>query len=133
MEFQLSNYSYFNELPFGHFNKMEYSIYLLDFNWNYLFVNKFVYSNLKVADNSFVGKNMWETFPLLAADPDFRIMKKKMEKKKATNLITTSPLTGQRLSIIGSALEDCYFFSSSIMPNKADLITDLRKQLDSQG
>lgn len=93
------------------------------------FVNQFVYKNLK-ASESLIGKNMWETFPLLVIDPDFRLMKKNMEMNKATNIITISPLTGQRLSIIGYALEDCYFFSASIMLNKEDLISALRKYLD---
>ena len=129
MEFQLTRFSRFSELPFDTFELLDTSIYVLDFNWNYLFVNQFVYKNLK-ATESFVGKNMWETFPLLAIDPDFRLMKKNMEMNKATNIITISPLTGQRLSIIGYALEDCYFFSASIMLNKEDLISDLRKHLE---
>ncbi|HEY0770870.1 MAG TPA: hypothetical protein VGD31_11095 [Sphingobacteriaceae bacterium] len=129
MEFQLTRFFRFSELPFDTFESLDWSIYVLDFNWNYLFVNQFVYKNLK-ATESLIGKNMWETFPLLVIDPDFRLMKKNMEMNKATNIITISPLTGQRLSIIGYALEDCYFFSASIMLNKEDLISDLRKYLD---
>jgi hypothetical protein len=109
---------------------MRYSIYILDFNWNYLFLNDFVIDNLKTRDQQLIGENMWATFPALAADPDYMRMKQKIEENKMVTLVTHSPLTGQRLSIVGYTLEDCYFFSSHLMPNKQDLLNDLRSQLE---
>jgi hypothetical protein len=72
---------------------------------------------------------MWEVFPSLRTDPFFADFKTRMEKTGSFNGISISPLTKQKLSITGYALEDCFYCTSSILLNKDDLISDLRKQM----
>lgn len=119
----------FEELPLAHFDEMKFSVYVLNPEWKYLFVNKFVKENLGSRSYDILGKNMWATFPELAADPSFIQLKTNMEKGLISSFITISPLTSQRLNITGHPLKDCYFFTSSILPKKEDLINELRQSL----
>ena len=128
-KFDISKYSKFSELPLDEFNKLKYSVYALDFNWNYLFVNDFVKRNLGSRADNLVGKNMWQEFEELAIDPSFAMMKKNAEKGLRVNIVTTSPITSQRLNIVGHPLEDCWLFSASILPDKDELIDELRNEL----
>ena len=127
--FDFSSYSKFSDLPLGQFNTLKFSVYALDFNWNYLFVNDFVKKNLGERAANLMGKNMWEVFEELAIDPSFALMKKNAEKGLKVNLITTSPINSQRLNIVGHILEDCWLFTSSILPDKDELLDELRSEL----
>jgi len=110
-------------------NELKFSVYILDFNWNFLFINQFVHNNLgKRAENA-IGSNLWTTLPEIASDPIFKIMKKSIENGAVVNHTTISPINNQRVSVVGYALEDCYYFTSSILPNKQTLIDDLRSEL----
>lgn len=117
------------DLDFTEFNQLKYSVYVLDFNWNYIFVNDFVKQNLGTKGESLQGKNMWKTFTELAEDFSFLQLKQDAEKGKEVNFITTSPLTSQRLHVKGYSLKDCYFFYSSILPNKDELMNELRSSM----
>lgn len=128
-KFNVSSYSKFSDLPLDDFNKLKYSVYALDFNWNYLFVNDFVKKNLGARANNLAGKNMWQEFEELATDPAFALMRKNAEKGYKINIVTTSPINSQRLNIVGHALEDCWLFSASILPDKDELIDELRNEL----
>ena len=131
-KFPINNYKKFIELPLDQFNRLKFSVYIIDFNWNYLFVNDAAKNNLGERGNNLMGKNMWEEFKELAADSTFNLIRKKMEQGVAVNLETISPVNGKRLNITGYPLEDCYYFSSSILPDKDDLIHELRNQLGRQ-
>jgi len=128
-KFDLSKYTQFSELPLDEFDFFKFSVYVIDFNWNYLFVNDFVRKNLGDKANNLTGKNMWQEFKELATDPSFILLKKNSEKGLNTNVITKSPINSQRLNIVGYPLKDCYFFFSSILPDKDVLIDELRKEL----
>ena len=121
--------SAFADLPLEHFNSLKFSVYILDYEWNYLFVNDFVKQNLDKTSEEFIGKNMWDLFAELSADPSFMQLKNNTEKGLVSNFITISPLTSQRLNIMGYPLVDCFFFTSSILPKKEDLINELREAL----
>jgi hypothetical protein len=129
LNFPTDRYKSFSDLPLEDFNKLKFSVYIIDFNWNYLFVNDFVRENLGAKGENLVGKNMWETFEELAADPVFQKMKANMDQRIVTNIVTTSPLNFKRLNIIGYPLSDCFYFSASILPNKDSLMTEIRKEL----
>jgi len=126
--FDFNSYSKFSDLPLEQFNTLKFSVYALDFNWNYLFVNDFVKKNLGERAANLMGKNMWEVFEELAIDPSFALMKKNAEKGLKVNLITTSPINSQRLNIVGHTLEDCWLFTSSILPDKDELLDELRSE-----
>lgn len=127
--FNHAEYSQFLQLPLEELNCLKYSVYVIDFNWNYLFVNDFVKQNLGPKGENLIGKNMWDEFRELTSDPTFILMRKNTERGLATNIITTSPVTGQKLNIIGYPLKDCYLFTSSILPKKEDLLDELRNAL----
>jgi hypothetical protein len=119
----------FSELVLEEYNTLRYSIYVLDFDWNYLFVNQFVLDNLKKTKEDLLGKNMWTTFTELNEDPYFVQMKIDVEKGKPINFVSNSPLTNQRLNVVGTRLKDCYFFYSSILPKKDELMNELRQSM----
>jgi hypothetical protein len=128
-KFPIADYKKFSELPFNQFNTLKFSIYIIDFSWNYLFVNDFVKNNLGSRGNDLTGKSMWIEFKELATDPSFKFLKQNMEKGIVTNINVISPVNGKRLNIAGYPLEDCYYFSASILPDKDDLIEELRNEL----
>jgi hypothetical protein len=128
-KFPITEYHRFDELPLTRLNELNFSIYILDFNWNYMFVNEFVKKNIGSRAENLVGKNMWTVFPELAADPSFQQMKRNAEKRVLTNVTVISPVNSQRINIIGYPLDDCFYFSSSILPDKNDLLQELRNEL----
>jgi hypothetical protein len=128
-KFPINEYKTFSELPLDKFDSFKFSVYILDFGWNYLFVNEFVKQNLKERGQSLIGKNMWTIFPELAADPVFNQLKEKLDRRIACSFETHSPINGHRLSITGYPLEDCFYCSSSILPDKEELLNELRQQL----
>ena len=125
----IHQYTSFDQLPLEEYNQLKYSVYVIDHNWHYLFINDFVKNNLGERAYSIEGKKMWEVFPELNNDTVFLQMKQDAEHGKDINVITVSPLTGHRLHITGHRLADCFVFSSSILPRKEDLMHELRENL----
>ena len=128
-KFPVSEYRRFSELPLEKFNTLNFSVYILDFAWNYLFVNDFAKRLLGDRGKDLIGKNMWTEFEELVTDPSFSELRKNTERGITSNLIANSPVTARRLNISGYPLEDCYYFTSSILPDKGDLIDELRNEL----
>ena len=128
-KFPIANYQRFEQLPLEEFDRLNFSVYILDFDWNYLFVNKFACARLGLQQAELIGQNMWKRFPSLEADINFQKLKQSLENNVAVNFRTVSPLTALRLNISGLALEDCYYCTSSILPNREDLLNELRKEL----
>jgi hypothetical protein len=128
-KFPIAEYKKFSEIPLDRLDTFKFSVYIIDFNWNYLFVNVFAKNNLGERGRDLVGKNMWDEFKELRTDPGFTQLKKNSENGITSNMIVTSPVTGQRLNITGFPLEDCYYFTSSILPDKDNLIDELRNEL----
>jgi hypothetical protein len=119
----------FSDVPLSRLNQLNLSVYLLDFNWNYLFVNQFVKTNLGERGENLIGQNMWKTFPELASDTAFMQLRKNMENGIVTLLETASPINNQRVKVTGYRLEDCYYFTATILPSKMDLMQELRNEL----
>ena len=128
-KFPITEYKKFSELLLDKFDTLKFSVYILDFEWNYLFVNAFAKALLGQRAEELVGKNVWEEFNELQHDPSFKELRTKMDKGITTNIIVVSPIFGHRQNITGYALEDCFYFSSSILPDKENLIEELRQQL----
>lgn len=126
----ISPASKFSELDVKELNKQKFSVYVIDPQWNYLFVNNYVKQNLEDRGADLVGKNMWHNFKELAMDPAFLRMKADIENGKKINFITNSPINNQRLNIIGYPLSDCYFFYASKLPRKDELMSELRAELE---
>jgi hypothetical protein len=102
---------------------------VLDRHWRYLYVNSFVKTNLGKRGENLKGKNMWREFDVLGNDLSFLSLKHKAENGINSELTTYSPLTRQRLFIRGYVLKDCYLFTSTILPSKDELLTELRSTL----
>ena len=92
-KFNFLGFKQYSDLPLEHFDEVKFSVYVLDKDWNYLFVNKFVKESLGAKGKGLRGKNMWEKFPELVYDSAFSLMKTNTEKGVSTNAITTSPIT----------------------------------------
>ncbi|MFD2163649.1 PAS domain-containing protein [Paradesertivirga mongoliensis] len=129
-KFPIFNYSKFKELPLEQMDALRFSIYVLDFNWNYLFVNAFACNMIKRSREELLGKNMWEVFPVLEKDPSYMLMRKNAQNGHMSDISTVSPVTRQRVNIKDYRLEDCYYFSVSVLPNKESLMDELRDQLE---
>lgn len=129
-KFPITDYKKLEELPLDKFNTFRFSVYIVDFNWNYVFVNDFAKKNLGERAEGLEGKNMWAEFTEFATDPSFLLLKSNSERGIASNMIITSPVNGKRLNITGYRLMDCYYFSASVLPNKDDLIEELRNELN---
>jgi hypothetical protein len=128
-KFPINNYRIFGELPLDKFDSFKFSVYIIDFEWNYLFVNDFVRQNLGPRAQDIIGKNMWKEFPELEKDPVFGQLREKMDSRIPCTVETTSPVNGKRLYITGYPLEDCFYFTSSILPDKQELMNELRSML----
>ncbi len=131
--FSINNLTSYRQINLSELDRYNHYIYLISFDWNYIFVNEFVKKNLGERSVGIIGKNMWEVFPELAKDTTFLQMKKDMENGKPAAFITVSPLSGQRIHIKGWPMEDCYFFTSSILPGKQDLLNELRSEMQKGG
>lgn len=114
------------DLSLGHLNSLHISVYVLTKDWNYIFVNDAVSKNIGQKPSEFIGRNLWTKFPELAMDAAFTQLKTNSEKGINTNIITTSPITGKRLNIKGFVLDDCYLFTSTMLPLKDELLNELR-------
>lgn len=128
-KFPIANYQRFAQLPLQEFNRLNFSVYVLDFDWKYLFINQCAASRLEINPAELIGQNIWERFPQLMTDINFQKLRQNLENNIAVNFRTVSPLTLLRLNISGIRLEDCYYCTSSVIPNREDLLTELRNEL----
>jgi hypothetical protein len=119
----------FNDLPLSKLDETRFSVYVIDRDWNYLYVNRFVKENLGERGAGLAGKNMWRTFPELGMDPMFKTLRERSEQGLDSDLTTVSPLTFQRINVTGQVLQDCYLFTASIVPRREDVISDLKSEL----
>lgn len=132
-KFPIFNYSRFDELPFAQLDEQKFSVYIVDFNWNYMFVNAFACNMLYKNLEDLRGKNMWEAYSELQNDANFAQMRRNTEENIVSNITTVSPVTGERINIASHPLQDCYYFSVSILPKKDSLLNELREQLKRSG
>lgn len=125
------SYSCLKELPFAEFDKRKYSIYVIDYNWTYLFVNQHAKGYL--GELSIVGKNIkqiWQEMPANNFKPVYEQLKEAVATKTRVVVKSMSPLTHKWVEIQGSPLSDCYYFTVKELPDKESLISDLRSYLN---
>jgi hypothetical protein len=129
VEFKVEHYKRLADIPFDLLDRLPFSAYLIDYNWKYLFLNansRVVFGD--IADE-LPGKSALEFFTDPKFQPIFDKLKNGVENRLACNLTAYSPLRGKQVNIKGYPLEDCYFFSTSILPAKDEILADLRDQL----
>ncbi|MGZ3901209.1 MAG: hypothetical protein ACXVNM_09755 [Bacteroidia bacterium] len=120
-----SKYTAYSELPLDEFNELNTEIYLFDFRWKCLFINTL--AKCKSGTDK-TGNNFMEIFPHLPTDKDFEQLKQNMESGIVTNFVTSS-VANKKVNIVGFPLKDCFYISKSPVPDKDDLISELRGEL----
>ena len=130
MKHEIIKYYYFQEIPIDQLNTKKYSIYIIDYNWNYLFANSHAIE--KSGGISVIGKNIrsvWEEHPNFRFEPVYNLLKENVDQKKAFDLRSRSPITRKAIEIVGHPLADCYYFSIYELPDKESLIKELQSVL----
>jgi hypothetical protein len=127
--FDTENWKDYSELPLDTFNNMKVLVAVVSKEWNYLFINDYNREINSRIVNGLLGRNMWATFPELLLDTNYIKLKANCEQGINTNVVLTSPVTGQRLNLRCIVLNDCYVFFSTILPDKAELLNELRTEI----
>ncbi len=128
-KFPITNYREFSDLPLDTLDRLRFSVYILDFEWKFLFLNDFARTYLNKDKKDLVGEVIWDAYPTLLNLPAFRQLKKSAENGAVIRVQTLSPLTSKRLSLTNYKLDDCYYLAASILPDKAQLLDELRDEL----
>ena len=118
------------DLPAGELNKRRYSIYVIDYNWTYLFAND--YAKTRLGGVSIEGKNIeqiWKELPHLNFQPIYDLLRDSVASKSPITVRSTSPLTNKTIDIRGLAMSECYYFSVVELPDKDSLISELKSYL----
>jgi len=125
-KFLLHRYYAFRDLPFDELNSKKTSIYIIDYDWNYLYANRYAIDQI---GSSVVGKHVtqvWQEHPETNFQPVFNLLKGPVTERKPVEVSSRSPLTRRAIEIIGHPLSDCYFFAISELPDKETLLTELK-------
>jgi hypothetical protein len=129
-KFQILNYKRFSDLSLNELDKQNFSIYLIDFEWNYLFANTCAFKSHNQERSDLIGKNLWESLnEKMKVDTQFKVFIKNIQDGHVGNVTTISALSKKRVSVTGYPLEDCYYFAVTILPDKDDLMNELRNEL----
>jgi len=120
-----SKYTALSQLPLDEFNELNVEVFLFDLGWKCVFSNTL--ANCKAGIDK-TGYNFWEMFPHFPSDRDFDLLKQNMENGVVTNFVT-SFAGPKKVNIVGFPLKDCYYISKAPVPDKDDLISELRGEL----
>ena len=128
--FSIDHYKRYSELPLEVMDTLRYSVYIIDYSWIYLFLNKNCREVLGEEVASWIGKSALDVFK----DPKFKTIFDSIahgvNTKSFCNATVYSPLRGGQVNIKGHPLEDCYFLSALALPSKDDLLDELRQELN---
>ena len=127
-KFPIASYSRFEQIPLDKLRALKFSVCLLDRDWNFLFVNDAAKKVLPEREE-IIGKNMWKLFPEMAADPAYKLIKKNIDKGVVPRVETRSLVNAKRISITGYPLEDCFYLAITVIPDRENLLDELRNEL----
>ena len=127
-KFPITSYSRFEQLPLDKLGALKFSVCLLDLDWNFLFINDASKKVLPERGDP-IGKNIWNLFPELAADPAYKLLKKNIDKGVVPRVETRSLVNAKRISITGYPLEDCFYLAITVIPDRENLLDELRNEL----
>ena len=131
VHFSIGSYKCFDELPQKLLDLLPYPVYVIDYNWIYLFVNeqsKLVYGT----SSDLVGKSALDAFRDPKFQQVFELIQIGIERRTSAVSTIYMPMYGQKIIVRGYALNDCYFFSTCTLPGKDELIQELREELKKQ-
>lgn len=129
-KFPIFNYKRYSELPFEEMDKQRFAIYIIDFNWKYLFANVYAFSHHDIERDTLTGDKLWKALQeRMEADTQFKTFIKRLESGYVANVVTLSSFSKKRVSVTGYPLEDCYYFAVTVLPEKENLMDELRAEL----
>ena len=127
-KFPITSYSRFEEIPLDKLRALKFSVCLLDRDWNFLFINDAAKKVLPEREE-IIGKNMWRLFPEIAVDPAFKLIRKNIDKGVVPGVETRSQVNAKRISITGYPLQDCFYLAITVIPDRENLLDELRNEL----
>ena len=120
----------FGELPLEELDNYKFSVYIIDYNWSYLFANEFAKKRLGQID--VVGKRIqqvWAENPQFNFQSIYSILKPVVDEQQPIQVRFKSPIDDRVVEINGYPLRDCYYFTVGEANDKAALIGELRSFL----
>lgn len=127
--FLIRNHQCYADLPLGILDELKYSIYVIDYDWIYLFINKNARDAFGRLADKLIGQSAIEIF----SDSRFYSVFEKIRHSVATKIplhtIVDSPLRGRQIVLKGYPLQDCYYFSAGVLPGKQEVLDELREEL----
>ena len=118
------------DLPLEQLQRLNYSVYVIDYNWHYLFAN--THAIEKMAGVNVIGKSVhtiWKENPNFNFEPVYNLLKESVDHKKTLRLSSRSPVTKKAIEIVGQPLEDCYYFSIHELPDRESILSELKSLL----
>ena len=127
--FSIKDYQYFSEIPLEALDRLNYSVYLVDYNWVYLFINKNARTVFGDFADTLIGRSALDVFK----DPKFHNILAKLERgiveRIALHETIHSPLRGRQINVKGYPLLDCYLFSVTTFPGRVEIVGELSEEL----
>lgn len=128
-KFPIIRYRRFADVPLDALEKLKFSVTLYDFDWRFLFINRFARQELNRSSEELMHKCLWTEFPSLLDVPAFRQLKSGCEAGSVVRVETLFPLTAKRVSVTTCKLDDYYYLAVSVLPDKEQLIDELRSEV----
>jgi hypothetical protein len=129
-EVSIKSYKWYKDIPLATLNQLPFSVYLIDYNWIYLFLNANSRSVFGELADKLIGKSALEIFSDSKFNTIFENVQSAVVNRSPCDCTLYSPLRGRQVNIKGYPLEDCYYFSTTILPGKEEVLADLREQLN---
>ena len=130
LPFSIEIYKRYKDIQLDVLDTLPFSVYIIDYDWVYLFLNKNSINAFGKDIDKLVGRSALDAFNNVRFEPIFEKIKYGVETKTSCYATVYSPLRETQVNIKGYPLEDCYYFSSTIMPSKEQVLEELRGVLN---
>jgi hypothetical protein len=127
--FSIKNCKTFQDIPLDIQNQLDYAVYIIDYQWTYLFINKHGEQATGTVATELIGKTALELFKGSPFNTVFAKLEYGVNEKLQIETDIYSPLRDKKVKISGYPLEDCYYFAAVPQIDKQALADDLRKFL----
>ncbi len=128
--FCIERYRTYDELPLEDVDALPFCVYIIDYNWTYLFINKAAERVFGEKVQNLAGQNALQVFQHEQFKSIFKSIEKGVRNKVPCDETIYSPLRGKQVKVKGYPLCDCYYFYSVTLPAKEELLDELRQELN---
>jgi hypothetical protein len=128
--FCVDRYKNYQDLPLDILDDLPFCVYIVDYNWTYLFVNKISTNFFGKEIQNLVGKNAQQVFGQEKFQTIFENIHDALKRKTICDTTIYSPLRGKQVKVKGYPLDDCYYFYTVTLPSKEELMDELRRELN---